>query len=62
MFSEFSREIETLKPIPVEIYQKIEEREPSLFSELEKYGHLFRNKALLKKLTLKTYFMLVINY
>jgi hypothetical protein len=61
-FKRFGKELKKLKPIPYEFFKKIKSSDPSLYSNLEKYGRLFREKSYLRKVGKSKYFGIVNRY
>ncbi len=61
-FKRFGKELKKLKPIPYEFFKKIEKLDPGLYSNLEKYGKLFREKSYLRKVGKSKYFGIVNRY
>ncbi len=61
-FKRFGKELKKLKPIPYEFFKKIKSSDPSLYSNLERYGKLFREKSYLRKVGKSKYFGIVNRY
>jgi len=61
-FKRFGKELKKLKPIPYEFFKKIKSLDPSLYSNLERYGKLFREKSYLKRVGKGKYFRIVNRY
>jgi hypothetical protein len=61
-FKRFGKELKKLKPIPYEFFKKIKSSDPSLYSNLERYGKLFREKRYLRKVGKSKYFGIVNRY
>jgi hypothetical protein len=61
-FKRFGKELKKLKPIPYEFFKKIKNSDPSLYSNLERYGKLFREKSYLRRVGKSKYFGIVNRY
>ena len=55
----FGSELSVLKPIPFELYRKIQEGDPLLHANLEHYSKLFKDKSQLEAMGKKSYISLV---
>ena len=54
-----AEELDTLKPIPLELFKKIEEEDSSLYQDLEHYARLFREKTELERMEIGAYLSVV---
>jgi hypothetical protein len=54
-----AEELDTLKPIPLELFKKIEKDDFSLYQDLEHYARLFREKTELERMEIGAYLSVV---
>ncbi|MFQ5450919.1 MAG: pilus assembly protein PilP [Nitrospinaceae bacterium] len=61
-FRKFADELRNLPPIPLEVFKRIREDNPKLYSDLEYYGELFSQNNKLARLEQEEYIQAVQNY